>query len=405
MHKLDKAALALFGALFHCAVASGSGPSASLLPPADELHLALNEEPQGQLPPGLSCSGEASLTLLCRTFTVTLENASPHTIRISGLRCFEPPITFLTNRPITFDAKAPNATAEWWAISQPGNPACKTLDWTNMCLRPGERMEYSTRLISPRRSVGITGVVGPGKYQLRAEWTLYGCTELPDGADCLTPLQVIREGSAVADVAIQEPVTVYSNSIIAESPRLPDLGGLKFTFEVTPATNQPPEAQDGRPSGCAEESASVDCAVFHYVIRNLGDRAIRNVTASCSDDSIRPEYRFASNLWKPIPYRLWWCSMNIAVERGILPGGTVEGTFTLRTLLPGYDTSSLQVPGEYQLRFTFYPVACIASPDAGFCLTPLQRAPAVTSKVLTLKVKSQEVRSSTDLGGRMAQKE
>ncbi len=354
MHKLDKAAFVLFGALFHCAVVSGSGPFPRLLPPADDLHLVVQEDPQSQLPLGPSCGGEASLTLLCRTLTVTLENASPHTIRISGLRCFEPSITFETNRPITFEAQELNAAAEWWPISQPGNPGCKTLDWTNTRLRPGEHMEYTTRLISPRRSVGIIGVIGPGKYPLRVQWTLFGCTELPDGADCLTPLQVVREGSTVADVDIQEPVTVYSNSILVESPKLP----------------------------------GVDCAVFHYVIRNLGDRAVRNVTASCSDDSIRPEYRFDSSSWKPIPARLWSCTMNVTVERGILPGGTLEGTFTLRTLLPGYDTSSLQAPGEYQLSFTFYPAACIASPDASFCLTPLQREPTVTSKVLTLRVNS-----------------
>jgi hypothetical protein len=255
-------------------------------------------------------------------------------------------------------------------------------------------MQYATRLISPRRSVGIIGVIGPGKYPLRVQWTLFGCTELIDGADCLTPLQIVREGSTVADVDIQEPVTVYSNSILVESPKLPDLGPLKFTFEITAATNRPPEDQDGRPSGCVEESASVDCAVFHYVIRNLADRAIRNVTASCGDDSIRPEYRFGSSSWKSIPARVWSCTRNVTVERGILPGGTLEGTFTLRTLLPGYDTSSLQAPGEYQLRFTFYPAACIASPDASFCLTLLQREPTVTSKVLTLRGKSRLVRET-----------
>ena len=78
MDKLDKAALVLFGTLVHCAVVSGSGPFPRLLPPADELHLVLQEEPQSQLPLGPSCGGEASLTLLCRTFTLTLENASPH---------------------------------------------------------------------------------------------------------------------------------------------------------------------------------------------------------------------------------------------------------------------------------------------------------------------------------------
>src|SRR5215472_6867394 len=306
MDKLDKAAFLLFGALFHCAVVNGSGPFPRLLPPADELHLVLREEPQSQLPLGPSCGGEASLTLICRAFTVTLENASPHTIRISGLRCFEPQITFWTNRSITFETKQLNTTPEWWPMSQPGQPTCRALDWTNTRLRPGEHTQYSTRLISPRRSITILGIVGAGQYSLRARWTLVGCTELRDGVDCLTPLQIVRGPSDVADVDFQEPVTVYSNDIIAESPKLPDLGDLKFTFEVTTATNQPPEAQDGRPSGWAEEPASVDCAVFHYVISNLGDRAIRNVTASCSDDSIRPEYRFAGGLWKPIPYRLWW---------------------------------------------------------------------------------------------------
>lgn len=384
MREVGKTGLVLFGVLLSCAVANAAGPFPRLLPPAEDLHLVLREDSQSQVPVGPSCGGEASLTLLCRTFTVTLENASTHTIHISGLRCFEPSVTFETSRPITFEAKRPEPMAEWWPISQPGNPSCKTLDWTNTRLRPGERIEYSTHLISPRRSVGIMGFVEPGQYSIRARWTLFGCTELPGGADCLTPLQVVRKGSSVADVAIQEPVTVCSNSIIAESPKLPDLGPLKFAFEVTVSTNQSLKAQDGRANSCAEKRASVDCVVFHYVIRNLGDRPVRNVTASCSDDSIRPEYRFEGSAWKPIPFRFWACGRNITVEREILLGGTLEGTFTLGTLLPGYETSSLQAPGEYQFRFTFYPAACIASLDASFCLTPLKRQPTVTSEVLTL---------------------
>jgi|SRR6267378_1633996 len=384
MQNVGKAALVLFGTLFHCTAASGAGPFSRLLPPGEDLHLVLREDPQSQLPLGPSCGEEASLTLLCRTFTVTLENASTHTIHISGLRCFEPSITFETNRPITFETEERKLTGEWWPISQPGTPTCKTLDWTNTRLRPGEHMEYSTRLISPRRSVGIIGVVGTGQYLIRAQWTLFGCAELRDGADCLTPLQIVREGSSVADVAIQEPVTVYSNSILAESPKPPELGHLKFVFEITVSVNQSLKTQDSPPSSCAERSESVDCAVFHYVIHNVSGRAVRHVTASCSDHSIRPEYSFDGSAWKPIPYKLWACMRNATVEHGILPNGTLEGTFTLETLLPGYDTSSLQAPGEYQFRFTFYPAACIASPDASFCLTPLERQPTVTSKALTL---------------------
>jgi len=90
MWKVSKAALVLFGALFYCAVVKGTGPFPRLLPPAEDLHLVLCEDPQSALPLGPSCGGDASQTLLCRTFTLTLENASTHTIRISGLRCFEP---------------------------------------------------------------------------------------------------------------------------------------------------------------------------------------------------------------------------------------------------------------------------------------------------------------------------
>lgn len=385
MHNVGKAGLVLLGALLHCAAVSGAGPFPRLLPLAKDLRLTLREDPQKQLPLGPSCGGEASLTLLCRTFTVTLENESSHTIHISGLRCFEPSITFETNRPITFVMKELKPTGDWWPISQPGTPTCKTLDWTNTRLQPGERMEYSTRLISRRRSVGIIGIVGAGQYPIRAQWTLIGCTELREGADCLRPLQIVREGSSVADVDIQEPVTIYSNSILAESPKLPDLGHVKFAFEITVSANQSLKVQESPPSACAAGSDTVDCASFHYVIRNLSGRAVRHVSASCSDQSIRPEYSSDGTEWKPIPYRLWTCTSNATVERGILPNGTLEGTFTLGTLLPGYDTSSLQAPGDYQIRFTFYPAACIASPDASFCLTPLERQPTVTSKAVTLR--------------------
>src|SRR5258708_6277366 len=84
--------------LMLCSLASGSaamgGQFPRLLPPAEDFHLTLREEPQSDLPLGPSCEGEASVTLLCRAFTLTLENASKHTIHISELSCFEPDVVF-----------------------------------------------------------------------------------------------------------------------------------------------------------------------------------------------------------------------------------------------------------------------------------------------------------------------
>jgi len=207
--------------------------------------------------------------------------------------------------------------------------------------------------------------VGPGQYTMRAQWILEGCTEAPNGYDCL--------------IGAQEPVTVFSNSVAVESPQLGELRGLKFAFEV--AINAPPE----RDPSCTAANMNVECTVFHYVIRNLADRPVRNARFSCSDTSIQPEYRFEMGEWKPVPQRLWSCTMNILTESEILPGGALEGSFTIRNLRPGYDTSSLQVPGQYQFRFTFWPNACITSPDASFCLWSPEKQPTVTSKELTLQ--------------------
>jgi hypothetical protein len=354
--------------LVHCGAANNDGPFPRLLPAAEEFRLTLREEPQSKLLLGPSCGGEASLTLLCHAFTVTLENVGSHTIRISGLSCFEP--------SITFEIKQPNSTTGWWPLSQPGNPACKTVDWTNTRLRPGEHTQYSTRLISQRRWFQS---VGPGQYTIRAQWVLFGCTESPEGDDCLGPLQDVHAFGNAARVGLQEPVTVFSNTVTVESPQLGELGGLKFAFEVT--VNAPPE----RDPACTAANTNVECTVFHYVIRNLADRPVRNATFSCSDISIRPEYRFDVGVWKPVPQRGGICASNVLTESVIMPGGALEGSFTMRTLRPGYDTSSLQAPGQYQFRFTFWPSACIASPDASFCITRPEKQPTVTSKELTLQ--------------------
>lgn len=377
--------------LAFCSLASGllamaEGPFPRLLPPAEDFRLALREEPRSNVPLGPSCGGEASLTLLCRAFTLTLENASKHTIHISELRCFEP--------DVVFEIKEPRSSSGWWPVSQPGNPTCRTLDWVNIRLKPGEKTEYTTRLISPRRSIDR---LNAGRYKLHAHWALFGCTEAPEGTDCLTPLQVVRGASSVADVAIQEPVTVFSNEVAAESPPLLELGDPKFSFEVTTASDQMSKADTGAQPACAAASVTkVDCTVFHYVIRNLVDRPVRNATESCSDTSIRPEYRFGGNEWRSVPYSLWVCTMNVLLETPIFPGGAIEGSFTLRTLRPGFDTSSLQAPGEYQFRFTFWPDACIASPDASFCLNRPERQPTVTSKELTVRNSETKFSSAPD---------
>jgi hypothetical protein len=77
--------------------------------------------------------------------------------------------------------------------------------------------------------------------------------------------------------------------------------------------------------------------------------------------------------------------MNVLIEKVILPGQTLEGTFTLRNLRPGYDMTSLQAPGVYQFRFTFWPSACVAAPDGSFCLTRPEKQPTIASRELTLR--------------------
>jgi hypothetical protein len=361
--------------LWFCSLACGSsaiarGPFPRLLPPPEDFRLTLREGPRSDIPLGPSCGGEASLTLLCRAFTLTLENASKHTVHISELRCFEP--------DVVFEIRQSNSSSGWWPISQQGKPTCKTLDWVNIRLKPGEKTEYTTRLISPRRSIYAVSV---GSYTLHAQWALFGCTEAPEGTDCLSPLQVIRGASTLADVALQGPVTVLSNEVIAVSPPLSDLGNLNFEFEVAVASGATPNAENDRQNVCTAESASL----FRYAIRNLADRPVRIATLTCSDTSIRPEYRLEGSKWKSVPYRSWFCSANSRIETGILPGETLEEAFTLRTLRPGFDTSALQAPGDYQLRFTFWSDACIASPDASFCLSRPDSQSSVTSKELTAR--------------------
>jgi len=375
MHKMLVAISLVFCSLACGFSAIARGPFSRLLPPPEDFRLTLREEPHSEMSLGPSCGGEASLTLLCRAFTLTLENASKHTVHISELRCFEP--------DVVFEIRQPKSSSGWWPISQQGKPTCNTLDWVNIRLKAGEKTEYTTRLISPRRSIYAVSV---GSYTLHAQWALFGCTEAPEGTDCLSPLQVIRGASTVADIALQEPVTVLSNEVVAVSPSLPDLGALRFTFEVTVHRGPPGDelSSTWAANGCAEMTiTSVECTIFDYTVRNLGDRAVRNATESCRDSSITPEYATAGGEWKPLPgpKKSWFCSSNTFIETGISSGGKVVGEFML---ISRYDTTPLRAPGDYRFRFTFQPHACFASPDASFCLMRPEHQPLVESQEIAL---------------------
>ena len=160
-----------------------------------------------------------------------------------------------------------------------------------------------------RNPPGLTPPAGrrllasPGEFTLRAQWWLWGCTENPEGTDCLAPLQIEKRaswGGTTADVEIQSPVEVLSNEIKVQSPILPDLGTLKLGFEVIALPNPQGWSQSNPlPAKCAGQAGtSVECTVFHYSIRNLGDRPVRNGRFTCSDDSIVPEYRMDGGDWK-----------------------------------------------------------------------------------------------------------
>jgi hypothetical protein len=338
-----------------------------LLPPTEDFRLTLQEAKQADLPLGPSCGGEASLTLMCRPFILRLENVGAHTVRISGLRCQEPWIRFEKKWPAGF-------SSEWSPISQPEQPRCETLEWTQTRLRPGEHIEYSTRLASPHRGVDS---VEPGTYTIRANWLLFGCTEIPEGTDCLSPLQDSR-------TVEHDPLIVYSNELTVESPKLGDLGNLSLAFEVRLAPNESSKTGPGA-QACIGDVTSIDCTAFYFSIRNQGDRPVRNGTFSCTG-GISPEYRFEASEWKPVPISSTGCNENVFIETAILPGATIEGTFRLPTLAPGYDTSELRKPGLYNLRFRFWSHACLASPDGRLDLICPEKQPPTISNELTVRV-------------------
>jgi hypothetical protein len=363
--------------LLHCLLVFAASPPPRRLPPASDFRLTLREDPHSKLPLGESCMGEAQQTVTCRAFVLTLENRSAKTIRLSGLTCQGP--------SLTIERKEPNSSDGWWPVSQPNYPPCPKLTWTNLRLRPGERTEYSTRLVSPGRQAEV---FSPGSYTLRARWNLVGCTEPSDGSDCLTPLQQAPKTPSTAyAIDFQKAVTVVSNELTVEAPALKNLGTMKFTFTVDIAQRPRGDSTSNVvPANCSTKvNQSLDCTLFHYVIQNVSDKPVRSTIFSCSDSGITPEYRVGTDAWKPVPEKGWFCTANIMIERPILPGKSIEGEFTLPGLAPGFNAAQLPAAREYRLRFTFWPHACIASPDASFCLEPQEPDQPVLSNEVTVR--------------------
>ena len=338
-----------------------------LLPSANNFELTLREDFASTLPLGSACIGEASRTLACRAFVVTLKNVGVHTVHFSRIACQEP--------VVLFERKEPNSSNGWWPISGVSRPVCVPWSYDNLRLRPGEATEYRTRLVSQNRAAALSAPVAAQSYQVRVSWLMWGCTETPEGTDCLAPLQVMKPmgwsgGPKTGEVEIQTPVNVVSKEIEVNSPPLPTLGSLKMTFEISLASEaEAAEIRKHNRSSCAmDQSRSMECAVFHYTIGNTGDRPIRNGRFGCSDDSILPEYRSDEGEWKHFQARLQACTANVYFETPILPGETAEGDFTLSALPQHFDMSPLLAAGRYQVRIGFHSSACFASFDGSFCL-------------------------------------
>lgn len=372
----------LFGATAIVLVISACSPLSAatdrLLPPAEDFHLTLQHLPQSDIPLGPSCGGEASLTLPCQAFKLKLQNLSLHTIHISENRCAEPRVVFWK--------KMPSSSSGKWPISQPGQGACAARDWSDVRIRPGETAEYTTRLINPSRELDPISNDAVGVYSIHAEWVLYGCTEQVEGTNCLPPLEVVRPPGVAPPMDFQEPVMVVSNEVTVDLPPLPDLGKLKFSFQISIAEATTLDPLTTGNNSCKRSDTTIDCVTFHYSLRNLGDRAVRNGIFTCSDSDIGAEYRYEDGDWKQVPPHFWMCSANMYYEKPILPGEALDGTFTLPTLHPALDTTDLQAAGSYELRFTFFPKACFAAPDGSFCIQRPKDQPHILSNVVQVQV-------------------
>lgn len=328
-----------------------------LLPPPSEFQLTLREDPNSTLPLGPSCGGEAGLTLNCRAFSVTLKNIGTHAVRIVKSSCaIMPEIRIIDQGDI---------------VSMDSLPPSCNIKTTNLRLRPGESIQHAIRLLEADRVDFRRGQpFAPGAHALHAEMVLFGCAENPEGTEC-----------AATDA--QDPVWLSSDELKVQLPPTPIFDAPKVSLEIT---SDPDKIGVSR-GHCTSASNTVDCVAFHYKIRNLGKHAVRHSSCSCCGNMFAVEYRPPEMGWDVMPEKYWQqCSANMTIVTTILSGGAIEGDFTLADSIPGYRTESLGGSGEYQFRFTFHPILCVASPDARFCLSFFNEEPNVVSNEVTVKL-------------------
>lgn len=177
-------------------------------------------------------------------------------------------------RVVTISIKDPSASGGWLPASNSGFPCHPGIHSSSLRLQPGEKISLESGFISFSRDNHLLSrehytVHAP--YTVRATLTLHGCIEPSDQTDCLSPSQVMPStGVSVSGTHLQEPVTVVSNEIVAESPNALDLGEMKFGFQVDIDTAA--RSEIGTRGDCTpQNTARLDCITFRYTIRNLGD--------------------------------------------------------------------------------------------------------------------------------------
>jgi hypothetical protein len=154
--------------------------------------------------------------------------------------------------------------------------------------------------------------------------------------------------------------SLICNIFMSETLTAQTVEKAELTLSVTTRPGLPPTNGGDFTSSrnCTEEtSGTIDCTVFHYTVRNVGETAVTYLTLSCSDLGIRqPEYRTASGDWHLLKFDGRICARNVLNEIVLLPGASTEGEFTIAGLQ--YDSSPLRSPGVYRLRFAFNPTVC-----------------------------------------------
>jgi hypothetical protein len=379
------------------AAASEMPPLAPPLPPASEFRVTLAEAPDAKLPPTPACSEEAAGTLTCRAFTVTLENIGAHTVRLSELDCADPEVRIETT--------SPNPTG-WFPVgehrddchnAQYSDSEKTTVPWKNIRMRPGDRYSFTGRfMVQLGGALGRVDVPMPPTAVLRATWTLRGCTEETEGADCLTALEshwlpAHQNLCTFECIFFQPALQISSQPISVDQPgplTLP-LPPLELALTARMLDPHDPLIQPGSQlERCTPEHAgSVDCVALHLTVRNAGTRALRIGRWTCGDLGFAgvPELRPEGGAWKPLQSSFMMCDHNFVKWTALLPGKNVEEEMTLGRVAAVFQINPVREAGRYDVRIDYAPQVCVASPDGSFCLTEPQSLPQMTSPAATFE--------------------